>query len=184
MNLRTRSILAVTALLLLPLAGCGKKEASDATPGAAPAATFTVYPGARYLPELTDTFKRAATVVNPSAPPPPQVLYDTDASLEQVAEFYAKNNGISKVWPDATGDFSTVQPPAYYRTGDLAADFTGIEPVLQKMNMNVDKTKSVGQYRGAHINGNGHPRVTLSRPYFDFTKSQVVDRTLIIMVRE
>lgn len=184
MTLRYRSLPLITAFLLLSLASCGKKESSDNAPAAAPAATFTVYQGARYLPEITDTFKRAATAIDPAAPPPPQVLYDTEAPLEQVAEFYTKNNGHAKVWPDSTGDFSTVQPPAFYRTGDLATDFSAIEPVLKKLNMQVDAAKSVGAYRGAHISGNGHPRVTLSRPYFDFVKQEVVDRTLIIMVRE
>lgn len=178
-----KTLLALTIVsMLLPLAACKKKEAAESTNGGA--VTFAVYPGAHYLPDLTDLFKRAAPVVNPNAAVPPQVLYDTDAPLEQVAEFYAKNNGIPKVWPDSTGDFNSVQPPAYYRSGDLHEDFVGIEPVLKKMNMNVDASKAQGKYRGAHISGNGHPRVTLSRPYFDIVHQQVVDRTLIIMVKE
>jgi hypothetical protein len=167
-----RAVLPI--LLLLAAVACSEKKED-----------FTVYPGARPLPQLTDLFKKASATVDPAKPIPPQVIYDTDASLEDVAAFYAKENGYPKVAPDATGNLSSVAPPAFYRTGDLASDLVGIQPILQKMHIQVDGTRAVGKYRGAHISANGdRPRVTLERPYFDLTKQQVVDRTLIIMVKE
>ncbi len=171
-------------LLLIALVACfacGREE-RDANGNAI---EFKVYPGSRNLPELTELFKKASAVGNPGHPVPPQFLYDTDASLDDVANFYAKNNGYSKVAPDASGNMSSVAPPAYYRSGDLHADNAGLSGLFDKLNMKVDLTKAVGQYRGAHISASeGHPRVTLSRPYFDPTKSQVVNKTLIIMVQE
>ena len=50
--------------------------------------------------------------------------------------------------------------------------------------MKIDASKAVGEYKGAHIGGNGHPRVTLTRPYFDLLQQKVVDRTLVIMAQE
>ncbi|MEA2571186.1 MAG: hypothetical protein QOI24_3187 [Acidobacteriota bacterium] len=161
-------------LVLLAAVACGEKKED-----------FAIYPGAQAQPQLLELFKKASTTLDPHKPIPPQVIYDTDASLEDVAAFYAKENGYPKVFPDSTGNLSSVPPPAFYRTGDLRTDLDAIQPILKKMNMNVDSAKAAGKYRGAHISANGdRPRVTLSRPYFDPTKQQVVDRTLIIMVKE
>lgn len=160
-------------LLVLALAGCKEKKED-----------FVVYPGAQPLPQLTDLFKRASVAIDPNKPVPPQVIYDVDASIEDVAKFYAKENGYSTVAPDATGNLSSIKPPAYYRSGDVGTDAAGMQPILQKLKMNVDLTKAKGAYRAAEISGNGdHPRVTLQRPYFDPTRQQTVDRTLIIMVK-
>jgi hypothetical protein len=182
--LKKLTLLLLTATLMLPTVSCRKAEPVEEKPAGAPAVTFTVYTGARYLPELTELFKKGAAASMPGTPVAPQVLYDTDAPLEAVAEFYAKNNGFPKVWPDATGDFNTAQPQAYYRSGDHATDLKAIQPLLDKLNMKVDASKAVGPYKGAQINGNGHPRVTLTRPYFDLIQQKVVDRTLIIMAQE
>ena len=84
--------------------------------------------------------------------------------------------------PDATNNLSAAKPAAYYRTGDLHADVVAIQPVLQKMNLKVDVSKAQGKYRAAEIEGKpNRPRVTIQRPYFDVTTSQVVDRTIILM---
>ena len=56
---------------------------------------------------------------------PPIAIYDTDAPLDKVAEFYAQSYGYNKVAPDATNNLSSAKPPAYYRTGDLAKDVAG-----------------------------------------------------------
>lgn len=164
----------VLPILVLLAVACGEKKED-----------FAIYPGAKPLPQLLEVVKKASTTVDPNKPIPPQVIYDSEASLEDVANFYAKENGYPKVFPDSTGNLSSVPPPAFYRTGDLRQDLDAIQPVLKKMNMNVDSSKATGTYRGAHISANGdRPRVTLSRPYFDVTKQQVVDRTLIMMVKE
>src|SRR5439155_11466098 len=135
---------------------------------------FTVYPGAQYLAPLTELFKRSATVTNPNQPPPPLAIYDTDADLETVANFYAKSYEYGTVAADATNNLSAAKPRAYYRTGDLQADVKAIEPLLQKLNQKVDLSKAQGKYRAAEIEAKPptRPRVTIQRPYFDLTKSQ------------
>ena len=53
---------------------------------------------------------------------------------------------------------------------------------MKKMKLNVDISKAQGKYRAAEIEPKrNRPRVTLQRPYFDVTKSQAVDRTIILM---
>jgi hypothetical protein len=78
-------------LVLLAAVACGEKKED-----------FPVYPGAVAQPQLTDLFKKASTTVDPNKPIPPQVIYDSNASLEEVASFYAKENGYPKVFPDST----------------------------------------------------------------------------------
>jgi hypothetical protein len=52
------------------------------------------------------------------------------------------------------------------------------------MKMNTDVTRAQGKYKAADIEPKpNRPRVTVQRPYFDVTNSQVVDRTLILMSR-
>lgn len=146
--------------------------------------SFVVYPGSRYLGQLTETTKNAHKVLNPGAEPPPTAIYDTDAPLEQVAEFYAKEYGYNGVAPDDTNNLSAAKPPAYYRASDLAADARAIEELLRKMNVPTDVSKAQGMYKAAEIQARpNRPRVTVQRPYFDVTTSQVVDRTLILMSR-
>jgi hypothetical protein len=123
--------------------------------------------------------------VRPNEPEaPPTAIYDTDASLEDVANFYAKSYGYTSVAPDATNNLSAAKPQAYYRSGDLATDNKTIVPLLKQMGVQSDTGKAVGGYRAAEITPRpNRPRVTVQRPYFDVTKSQVVDRTLILMAR-
>jgi hypothetical protein len=172
----------LSALLVLTavLTGCkGKEELAEPE-----AFSFVVYPGSRYLAQLTETFKNAHRTVSPGQEPPPIAVYDTDATVEQVAEFYAKEYGYKEVAPDITNNLSAAKPPAYYRTGDLGADAKAIEDLLKKMNLPTDVSKAQGSYRAADLLPRpNRPRVTVQRPYFDPNTSTVVDRTLILMAR-
>ena len=101
-----------------------------------------------------------------------------------MATFYAKSYGYSSVAPDSTNNMSTVPPRAYYRSGDLGADAKSIVPLLPKLGLNTDVTKAVGTYKAADIAPRpNRPRVTVQRPYFDVTTSQVVNKTIILMSR-
>lgn len=180
MSLHKRFLLTALLVLTAFLAGCkGKEELAEPE-----AFSFVVYPGSRYLGQVTESFKNAHKTLYPANEPPPIAVYDTDAPVEQVAEFYAKEYGYKEVAPDVTNNLSAAKPPAYYRTGDLQTDAKGIEDLLKKMNMPTDITKAQGQYRAADILPRpNRPRVTVQRPYFDVTTSTVVDRTLIFMAR-
>jgi hypothetical protein len=171
--------LAVTLIVAAAAIGCkSEKNAADAF-------SFVVYPGAQYLPHLTEMTKQAHKVISPGdTDAPPTAIYDTDASVEDVANFYAKSYGYSSVAPDATNNLSAAKPAAFYRTGDLQTDVTAIAPLLQKMKMNTDVSRAQGTYKAADIEPRpNRPRVTVQRPYFDVTSSQVVNRTLILMSR-
>jgi hypothetical protein len=175
-----RFLLSALLALTVIFAAC-KGEEEFAEPEAF---SFVVYPGSKYLGQLTENTKQAHKVINPAQEPPPTAIYDTDAPLEQVADYYAKQYGYNEVAPDATNNLSAAKPQAYYRTGDLAADAKAIQPLLQKMNLPTDVTKAAGAYKAADIAPRpNRPRVTIQRPYFDVTTSQVVDRTLILMSR-
>ena len=146
--------------------------------------SFVVYPGSRYMGQLTENIKSAHRVIDPSQEPPPTAVYDTDAPLEQVAQYYATQYGYQEIAADINNTLSAAKPPAYYRAGDFAADIKAIEGLIKQMNLATDVTKAVGTYRAAEIAPRpNRPRVTISRPYFDVTTSQVVDRTLILMSR-
>ena len=175
----TRNRLLVALALVLALAACkGEKAKEDES------FSFVVYPGSRYLPQVTDTFKQAHKVLAPTEDPPPTAIYDTDAPVEQVAEFYAKSYGYNTVAPDASNNLSAAKPPAYFRSGDMATDAKAIVPVAEKMNLKVDVSKASGKYKAAEIAAKpNRPRVTVQRPYFDVSTSQTVDRTLILMAR-
>jgi hypothetical protein len=83
-----------------------------------------------------------------------------------------------------SNNLSATKPPAYYRAGDHATDIKEIEPLIKQMNLATDTSKAVGTYKAAEIAPRpNRPRVTISRPYFDVTTSQVVNRTLILMSR-
>ncbi|MEA2237692.1 MAG: hypothetical protein QOC81_2416 [Thermoanaerobaculia bacterium] len=180
--IKTSRLLAAAALIALIAAGCGKEKKNESTEPEAFA--FTIYPGSRYLAQVTDLWKQARKVMLPGSDVPPIAIYDTDAPIDKVAEFYAQSYGYNKVAPDATNNLSSAKPPAYYRTGELATDVAGIVPVAQKMNLKLDPTKAVGSYRAAEIDPTANrPRVTIQRPYFDVSTSQTVDRTLIMMSR-
>ena len=173
-------VAAVLMVLSAMLTGCKteKKNTSEE-----PASfTFTVYPGSRYLSQLTELDKRAAASLKPNETPPPIAIYDTDAPLDAVANFYAKSYGYANVAADATNNLSSAKPPAYYRNGDLSSDVKSIEPLLKKLNVNVDIAKAQGKYRAVEVESKmNRPRVTIQRPYFDVINSQVVDRTIILM---
>ncbi len=173
--------LVVALLVAAAIAGCRKenKEAPAAEPDTF---TFTVYPGARYLAELTELAKQAHVVSKPGELAPPTAFYDTEATLDAVASFYAKAYGIQTIAPDASNNLSPTKPPAYYRNGDLQNDVKSIEGLLQKLKVKTDISKAQGKYRAVEIDAKpNRPRVTIQRPYFDVTKSQVVDRTIILM---
>jgi hypothetical protein len=177
---RTTRLLLVAALVALFVAGCGKEKKNGSNEPEA--FSFTIYPGSRYLAQLTDLWKQARRILVPNEDVPPIAIYDTDAPVDKVAEFYAQSYGYSKVAPDATNNLSSAKPPAYYRAGELAKDVAAIIPVMQKLNLKMDASKAVGTYRAAEIDPKpNRPRVTIQRPYFDASTSQTVDRTLIMM---
>jgi len=175
-----RILLSVFVVLALVFTACkGEDEFTEPE-----AFSFVVYPGARYLGQLTETFKQAHKTANPANEPPPMAVYDTDAPVEQVAEYYAKEYAYGEVAPDHTNNLSASKPKAYYRTGELGADTKAIEGLLQQMHLPTDVSKASGTYKAAEIAQRpNRPRVTIQRPYFDVTTSTVVDRTLILMAR-
>jgi hypothetical protein len=184
---RVSRLLLVTALaalvVALIMAGC-RKEKKNNESNEPEAFSFTIYPGSRYLAQLTDLWKQARRVIKPNEDVPPIAIYDTDAPLDKVAEFYAQSYGYNKVAPDATNNLSSAKPAAYYRSGELAKDVAAIVPVTQKLGVKLDLSKAVGTYRAAEIDPKpNRPRVTIQRPYFDASTSQTVDRTLIMMSR-
>jgi hypothetical protein len=172
-------LIAVAAAIVA--AGCkGEKKASTEPE----TFQFTIYPGSRYLQQVTELYKQASKAYHPNEEVPPMAVYDTDAPIDQVAEYYAKAYGYNTVAPDATNNLSSAKPPAYYHTGDLGADVKGADDMIKKLNLKVDTSKAVGTYRAAEISRKpNRPQVSLQRPYFDFTTSQVVDRTVILMTR-
>ena len=173
--------LLLLAVVAIAIAGCKGEKKTSTEPETF---QFTIYPGSRYLQQVTEVFKQATKAGNPAAEIPPMAIYDTDAPVETVAQFYAKAYGYPNVAADATNDLSAAKPPAFYRTGDLAADAKAIEPIVKKLNLNTDVSKAVGTYRAAEIaRKTTRPQVTVQRPYFDVTTSQVVDRTIILMAR-
>lgn len=179
---RTSRLLLAAALIALIAAGCGKEKKNGSNEPEA--FSFTIYPGSRYLAPLTDLWKQARRIIVPNEDVPPIAIYDTDAPIEKVAEFYAQSYGYNKIAPDATNNLSSAKPPAYYRSGDLAKDVAAIIPVTQKLNVKIDPSKAVGIYRAAELDPKpNRPRVTIQRPYFDVSTSQTVDRTLIMMTR-
>jgi hypothetical protein len=166
---------------LMAIVGCKGKETQSNEPESF---SFVVYPGSRYLAQLTEVTKNAHKIIQPNQDPPPTAIYDTDASVETVAAFYAKEYDYKDIAADATNNLSSAKPPAYYRSGDLQTDVQAALPVAEKLNLKVDATKAQGKYRAAEIEPKpNRPRVTIQRPYFDMTTSQLVDRTMILMSR-
>ena len=174
-------LLLVVLVISLAAFGCGKeKEQNDED-----LFSFVVYPGARYLPHLTELTKQAHKVITPNEQEAPATaIYDTDASVDDVANFYVKAYGYTSIAPDATNNLSAAKPAAYRRTGDIGADVKSIGPLMEKMNIHPDLAKANGTYKAVEIGSKpNRPRVTIQRPYFDVTTSQVVDRTIILMSR-
>ena len=181
----------LAAVAVVALTACAKEETRPMTEyesadAEAAAFNFQVYPKAEYLPKMTDLLRRAHFVLFPEhKEAPPTAAYHTDDSVEAVAQFYATKYGHGEVAPNAVNNFSATPPKAYYRTGDVRADAEAAAPVLQKLNLKSDLTKATGTYKGAHISLTGqYPRVTIQRPYFDHQQSAMIDKTLIIMVKE
>ena len=173
--------LAIILIALAALIGCNKEKAASEQQTFA----FVVYPGAKYLPQITDLFKQASKIIKPNEEPASYAVYDTDAPLEDVATYYSQQYGYGKVAPDSTNNLSAAKPAAYYRTGDLGADAKATQDIMNKLNVKADLTKAAGSYKAAEIEAKpNRPHVTLERPYFDPTKSEVVNRTLILMLRQ
>lgn len=151
---------------------------------AARAWSFQVYPGSEFLADYTDAFRRSHTLLTPESPePPPIAVYDTDASVEDVAQFYAETYGYEAVAPPPEDPDSA--PPAYFTSGDIGADTRKIADLLRQLGYQHDFSTLEGKWKGAHIAPTGpYPRVTIQRPYFHFASGEVRDRTLILMVRE
>jgi hypothetical protein len=180
--LSTKFRILLTALVVLTVVFTACKHEDDYVEPEA--FSFVVYPGSRYLGQLTETFKQGHKAADPSHEPPPMAVYDTDAPVEQVAEYYAKQYAYGTVAPDVTNNLSASKPQAYYRAGDLGTDARAIEALLKQMNLPTDVSKAAGVYKAAEIAPRpNRPRVTIQRPYFDVTSSTVVDRTLILMAR-
>lgn len=180
MSRHTRILLSVLLVLSATFVACKGGEEELAEPEAF---SFVVYPGSRYLGQLTENTKAAHRIINPAQEPPPTAIYDTEAPVEQVAEYYAKQYGY-ELSTEENLNLNAAKPPARYRSGDLAADAKAIEPIVRQMNLPTDITKATGTYKAADIEPRpNRPRVTVQRPYFDVLTSQVVDRTLILMSR-
>ena len=174
-------MLLLALLVTVPFAGCNKKESQSNEPESF---AFVVYPGSRYIAQLTEVTKNAHKIVQPNQDPPPTAIYDTDAPVDKVAEYYAREYGYGKVSADATNNLSSAKPPAYYRSGDLQTDVQGAKAIADRLKLNMDASKAQGKYSAAEIEPKpNRPRVTIQRPYFDVTTSQVVDRTMILMSR-
>lgn len=178
--MRSKSLIALLLVSIALIAGCkGEQKA----PEAADPWSFVIYPGSRYLGQLTDVHKAAYKAIDPNAEVRPTAVYDTDASVEDVARFYASEYGY-QLAAEAPAD-ATKKPDAYFRSGDLATDHKAIEGLLPKLNLHPDAAKAIGAYRAAEIAPKvNRPRVTIQRPYFDVTKSEVVDRTFILMTKD
>lgn len=162
-------------VLIAGAAGCTKEDES----GEPDSFSFIVYPGSRYLGKITEMTRQAHKVIKPNEAPPPIAIYDTDAPVEEVATFYAKAYGYGGVSPD---NLSSHPPAAYYRGGDLATDAKAVAPLLPKLGLSTDVSKAQGTYKAAEIAPKpNRPRVTVQRPYFDVTTSQVVNKTIILM---
>lgn len=174
---RVQLIGSVLLLLLLAIAGACNREEEYSEPESF---SFVVYPGSHFLGKLTEVTRQAHKVLKPNEEPPPVAIYDTDASVEDVATFYAKAYGYGSVAPD---NFNSKPPSAYYRGGDLG-EVKGSLDLLKRLNLNTDVSKAAGTYKAAEIAPRpNRPRVTVQRPYFDVTTSQVVNKTIILMSR-
>jgi len=178
--------LRLIALAIL-LSACNREKLEPVSKGDAARVNarvfnFQVYPGATYLEPYTDLLKKAHFVLQPNAKEaPPMAVYDTADAVDKVAPWYADKYS----YPTIADNFSSVPPPAYYTQGEIQADLANLKPVLEKLGMSTDLTTGVGKYRGAYIRPQETlPRVSIQRPYFDLVNHKLVDRTLIVMVRE
>lgn len=147
---------------------------------------FHVYPGSRFLGGQTELMRRMYLMMKPDAKEPaPMAAYDSDASLEQVAAWYLQRYGYGEIAPTDAPEASGAKPSAYYNAGDFAKDAPIIRQRLETLGMPSDVSQASGSYRGAYFAPKTNlPRVSLQRPYFDANERKVVDRTLIVMVKE
>src|SRR5260221_7843267 len=134
----SRNVL-VALVAVVAIAGCKGKETQTNEPESF---SFVVYPGSRYLAQLTEVTKNAHKIYTPNQDPPPTAIYDTEAPVETVAAYYAKEYGYNNIAPDATNNMSSAKPPAYYRSGDLQTDVQGALPTAAKLNLKVDASKA------------------------------------------
>ncbi|HVT44733.1 MAG TPA: hypothetical protein VMT00_10110 [Thermoanaerobaculia bacterium] len=189
--MRNRLMLLLFLILLVStacrkeaeLAPLSEYESADVQ---AQAYNFHVFPGSRFLQAQTELLRRAHFAMQPEATEaPPMAVYDTDASIEDVARFYASRYGYPQIAANEAANFSSIRPLAYYTSGDLATDAAAVKPILEKLGMESDVSKAVGPYRGAYVASQRNlPRVNIQRPYHDVFAGEIVDRTLILMVRE
>jgi len=146
---------------------------------------FQVYPGARFLDRPTVLMRKAFFAMNPRAKrAPATAIYESDAPFEEIAAFYARENGWGGLAANVVNGFSVSPPHAYYRTGDLKSDAERLMPVLEKLDLHPDFGKISGSYRAAHVDANGNrPKVDLQTPWVDLTTGEVHQTTLIAMVK-
>ncbi|MBI2215082.1 MAG: hypothetical protein HYU52_15645 [Acidobacteria bacterium] len=136
-------------------------------------APFPLFAGASVVPEQTALMRRAHALIRGDAEMRGRrlALFETDAPLEDVARYYAA----------AIGDPSGVHASVSWSTGDFAADEASLAPILAKLDQPFTHG-ATGHYRSAEIAGApGEPRVSLQRPYRDFARDRIVDRTLIVL---
>ncbi len=181
--------LLIAAAALVIAAACREEKLEPVGPGEASevqakAYNFVVYPGSRFLEQHTDVMRRSHFVLNPEASDaPPMAVYESDAPVDEVATFYADKYGYGAVGEGA-GPAGAGQAKAYYTSGDLSESLA-IKPITEKLGLQLKFENLSGPWRGAHIAPRPDmPRVTLQRPYFDYVNDRVVDKTLILMVRE
>lgn len=147
---------------------------------------FQIYPGARYLEELTEAYKRAHFLMNPEDDEAPRMaVYESEDSIDQVGAFYADKYGYGRVEPNAVNDFKPFAPPAYFSEGSLEESTRQILPMLEALELSTSIEGVEGEFRSAHIEGiDRYPRVTLQSPWYDVIDAEVRETTMILMVLE
>ena len=175
MSKQSRTLITLAIAVAVLFSCKGKEKAAEPE-----AFSFVIYPGARYLGQLTEMTKGAHTIANPSNEPPATAIFDTEATVEEVAQHFAKKYGYGEIVEQPAGGAPL---NATWRTGDLAADAKAIAPLLEQLHTGTDISQAKGTYRAADLRSKPptRPRVTIQRPYFDVLTSKVVDRTLILM---
>lgn len=143
------------------------------TDPAAGTGAFPEFPGATVLREQSGLLHRAYAILQPKGERPKRVLmYESDASLEAVAAFYAKLY--------ASGDGAPA--PVQRGTGDLAADELALAPLLAKLGHRFTPGIGKGAYSTAQVSGGpGRAKISIQRPWRDFIGDRVVDTTLILV---
>ena len=168
------------ALILLLASACGQErlEKVEEYVSQDPWAELA-YPGAEQRVEQEDLLRKAHFLANPSADSAPHVeAYSTPDPLNEVAAFYARKYGYGVLPEDPTA-------PAHLGSGDFADMRQSIEQIAAKLVETPDLEALKGPYRTAYFRGTGMlPRISLQRPYFDLTRGELIDQTVIVMVDE